>query len=218
MNKKRLFVFVVILICASLLAACGQPAVATAAPTAPGALASASPAPTVPGALASASPAPTATASPAPTTPPLPVLSLVDCKLLSMQDIGTILGGAIVHAREEIEEMPGAQNKNTLCVYQTGTVKLELTFIDPTGAPGGTQGLMQTTRKMYGNSVDIPGLGDDAFQIDLHGFLELFLRKADSSYSIGLRSVTSAGDADTSPVNAQAMEKALAELLLSHLP
>ena len=206
MKKNSKFPFVIILIGAILMAACSQAGAPAASTSAPAANTSAP---------AVASPAPTATASPEPIVATPPALTFADCTLLSMDDIGMVLGEAVVDAREEIDPvMKGVQNRNTYCFYLTNNVQLELTFIDPTGFPGASDGVMQGTRGAYPDAVTIPGLGDDAIIHDFHGYIELFFRKADSVNSIGLAKVGSL----ISPDNAQAVEKAVAELLLSHLP
>jgi hypothetical protein len=136
-----------------------------------------------------------------------------------MGDIGAFLGGAVVDAREKIDPaVQGVLNRNTYCTYLTSAVKLQITFIDPSGDPNGSDGVMQVTRLIYPDAITIPGLGDDAFIHDLHGYLELFVRKGDSVNSIGLGTVTSAGETLVSPDNAQPMEVALAGLLLTALP
>ena len=76
---------------------------------------------------------------------------------------------------------------------------------------------MQNRRALLGQSVlDVPGLGDEAFYALLTSHAILRVRKGDSVYSFGLKGVS---PTDTlSLEDAKAKEKALAELLLSHLP
>jgi hypothetical protein len=215
-NKRKMLPIVIILIGASVIAACGSAATSTTNTSAPVAAGTNAPIGATTSVPVVVSPAPTATASPKPIVAKPPVLTIAECVLLSMDDIGTVLGGAVVKAREELQSMPGASNTNTMCVYQTNNVKLELIFIDY--GPGSSDEAMQIYRKVYPDAVTLPGLGDDAFEVNISGFIQLFVRKANSVNSIGLRSVSSAGDSDTSPSTAHEMEKALADLLLSQLP
>jgi hypothetical protein len=209
MKKTGKFPLVIFLISASLLAACGQAAAPIAEPSTP-AVASVPPAAqtSVP---AATSPAPTATPSPEPTVTPPADLGPSECKLLSWEDIGKVLGGPIVFSYNQT-------NGNTIyCLYQTKDLQLALIFIDPTGNPEGSEGVMQEARKNASDPFTIPGLGDDAFVDNFNGNVGLTVRKGDSVNSIGLLTM-SAGGFGNSPDNALETEKALAELLISALP
>jgi hypothetical protein len=75
---------------------------------------------------------------------------------------------------------------------------------------------MQNIRSINSDGATIPELGNDAFNNASPAYPILFVRKGNSVYTFGVRSVT-ADQSLSSPDNAQALEKALAELLLSHL-
>jgi hypothetical protein len=188
MKKTGLFQFVLILVGAILLVACGQAA-------SPG---------VIPGAQVLA-PIPTETPKPADAGS----LSLPtgNCTLLSKDEIGTVLGETVVEVRDEA--------KNTICAFQTANLILEMNFLN-TGAMTGEQ-YMQNIRSINENGVSITGLGDDAFNKASPVYPILIVRKGNSVYSFGLRNVT-ADQSLSSPDNAQELEKAIAELLLSRLP
>ena len=194
MKNTGLFSFVVIVIGAILLAACGQattPAVNSNAP-----------------AVASLIPvAPAATALPASTVASSSALAPDKCTLLSKDEVGTILTEPVADLREE--------GKGTLCVYQTQKLIFELSFLN-TGGMSATQ-YMDNVRATKTDSVPVPGLGDDAFNNASPAYPILFVRKGDSVYTFGLRNVT-ADQSLSSPENAQATEKTLAALLLTRLP
>jgi hypothetical protein len=190
MRKTSMFISVAVLIGTILMAACGQAAAATANPGSP-----------VVASLASA-----ATAIPQSTGANSVPAQAGNCTLLSKDEIGTVLGEAVVDVRDEA--------KSTICVYQTQNLILELDFLN-TGALSGDQ-YLQNIRSINSDGVTIPGLGDDAFNNAHTAYPILFVRKGNSVYTFGVRSVT-VDQSLSSPDNAQALEKTLAELLLSRL-
>jgi len=120
---------------------------------------------------------------------------------------------------QAVDEVTDPSPNHTLCVYQTKNLILELTFLHQFGGFLNSVKYMQETRSNnIGDSpLDVPGLGDEAFYHGASAYRMLLVRKGDSVYTFGVRNVT-ADQSISSPENAQAMEKALAELLLSRLP
>jgi len=191
MRKNRMFSFAIILIGAILMAACGQAAAPTANASAP----------------AVATNAPPAQASPKPTDVNSAPLATGNCSLLSKDEIGTVLGEPVVDVRDEA--------KSTICAYQTANLILEMNFLNTGGVTA--EQYMQNIRSINENGVSITGLGDDAFNKASPVYPILLVRKGDSVYSFGVRNVT-ADQSLSSPDNAQALEKSVAELLMSRLP
>jgi hypothetical protein len=183
-----MFLFAAVLLGSNLLAACGQ----AANPSAPAV-------------------APLATANPLSTDANSVPSDTGNCTLLSKADVGDVLGQAV-------EEIRDPSQHGALCVYQTKNLILELNTIHDFGGYINSVKYMQETR---GNNigaapVDVPGLGDEAFYHGASAYRILLVRKGDTVYSLGVRNVT-ADQSISSPENAQAMEKAIAELLLSTL-
>jgi hypothetical protein len=120
---------------------------------------------------------------------------------------------------QAVDEVRDPSPTHTLCVYQTKNLILELTFIHQFGGFLNSVKFMQGTKtNNIGDSpLDVPGLGDEAFYHGASAYRMLFVRKGDTVYTFGVRNVT-ADQSLSSPENAQAMEKALAELLISRLP
>ena len=205
MNKIGMFQFIGILIGASLLAACGQasaPSAANANPVAP-AVASAAPI---------ASVAPLATASLPSTVANLIPVSGGNCALLSKDDVGKVLGEAVVDLRDPTKH-------GTLCVYQTQNLILELTFLHTFSGFANSVDYMQKVRAdgIGDTPLDVPGLADEAFYHGNSKYRMLFVRKGEIVYTFGVRNVT-ADQSLSSPDNAQALEKSVADLLLTRLP
>jgi hypothetical protein len=199
MKKTGMFLFVGILIGANLLTACEQAPAPSANPGAP--------------AVASLAPlAPLATASPQSTVASSSPLTADNCALLSKDDVGKVLGEAVVDLRDPTQH-------GTLCVYQTQNLILELTFLHAFGGYGNSVNYMQQTRanNIGVTPVDVAGLGDDAFYHGASAYRMLLVRKGDTVYTFGVRNVT-ADQSISSPDNAQAMEKSIADLLLTRLP
>ena len=195
-----MFLFVAILIGASLLAACGQAPTPSANPGAP---AAASLAPLL-ATLASATLPPTvASSSP---------LTSDNCALLSKDEVGKVLGEAVVDLRDPTQH-------GTLCVYQTQNLILELGFLHTFGGYGNSVNYMQTTHSdgIGDAPLDVAGLGDEAFYHGKSTYRILFVRKGDTVYTFGVRNVT-ADQSLSAPDNAQALEKSLADLLVPRLP
>jgi hypothetical protein len=134
------------------------------------------------------------------------------CTLVSKDDIGTILG-------EAVDEVRNPDKKGINCVYQTKSLILELNTLHTFGGSGNSVDYMKQTRVngVGEPALDVPGLGDEAFYHGGAAYRLLLVRKGDTVYSFGVRSVT-ADQSLSSPDNAQALEKAVAGLVLSHLP
>jgi hypothetical protein len=196
MKKTGMFLFAVIMIGASLLAACGQAPAPSANSSAP----------------AAAPPSQVATAIPQSASANSAPASAGNCTLLSKDEVGTALGEAVVEVRDPTKD-------GTLCVYQTQNLILELSFITQFGGFGNSVQYVQMTRTAgIGDApVEVPGLGDEAFYHGTATYRLLLVRKGATVYSFGVRNVT-ADQSFSSPANSQAMEKALAELLLPRLP
>lgn len=196
MNKTGLYLFVLILVGASLLAACGQAPAANANSSAPAAAPLSQPATVVPQST-------NANSAPA---------SAGNCTLLSKDEVGTVLGETVVDLRDPSKD-------GVLCVYQTQNLILELTFITKFGGFGDSVQYMQMTRTTgLGDApVEVPGLGDEAFYHGSSSYRLLMVRKGATVYSFGVRNVT-ADQSLSSPANSQALEKAIAELLLPRVP
>jgi hypothetical protein len=185
--------FMVILLSTSLIMACGLGAAPNANPSAPAV-------------------APVATNnSQSSGANSIPAIA-GNCTLLSKDEVGKVLAQAV-------DEVRDPSPNHTLCVYQTKNLILELTFLHQFGGFLNSVKYMQETRSNnIGDSpLDVPGLGDEAFYHGASAYRMLFVRKGDTVYTFGVRNVT-ADQSISSPENAQAMEKALAELLLSRLP
>jgi hypothetical protein len=65
--------------------------------------------------------------------------------------------------------------------------------------------------------LDVPGLGDEALYHGSSKYGLLLVRKGDRVYGFGVRNVTS-DESISFPENVQALEKAVADLLLTRLP
>jgi hypothetical protein len=195
MNKTSMYAFVVIMIGASLLAACGQAPATNANSNAPAVAPLGQVATTIPQ---------SANANTA--------ASGGNCTLLSKDEVGTVLGEAVVDLRDPAKD-------GSLCVYQTQNLILELSIIKKFGGYGDSVQYMQMTRTNgVGDApVEVPGMGDEAFYHGSPLYRLLLVRKGATVYSFGVRNVT-ADQSLSSPANAQAMEKTLAELLLPRLP
>jgi hypothetical protein len=196
MNKTGLYLFVVILIGASLLAACGQAPAQNANSSAPAGAPLSQPATSIPQST---------NANSAP-------VNANNCTLLSKDEVGKVLGEPVVEVRDPAKD-------GSLCVYQTQNLILEVLFIHKFGGYVDSVQYMQATRTSgIGEApVDVPGLGDEAFYHGSSAYRILLVRKGDTVYSFGLRNVT-ADQSLSSPANAQPMEKAIADLLLPRLP
>ena len=197
MKKIGLFLFLML-----LLAACGPAAVPSAIPSSPQ-IASSVPADTALAALATEIPK-SASANSAPANAGV-------CTLVSKDEIGTILGEAVVEVRNP-------DKKGIICVYQTKNLILELNTLHAFGGWGNSVEYMKQTRVdgVGEPALDVPGLGDEAFYHGSAAYRLLLVRKGDTVYSLGVRNVT-ADQSISSPDNAQALEKAVAGLVLSRL-
>jgi hypothetical protein len=198
MNKTSMYAFVVIMIGASLLAACGQAPATSANPTAPAVAPLGQVATAIP---QSASANTTASGG--------------HCAVLSKDEVGTILGEAVVDLRDPAKD-------GSLCVYQTQNLILELNTQTVFGGFVDSVNFMKQIRANDITSgdtpLDVPGLGDEAFYNGGSGFVRVLLvRKGAIVYSFGIRNITT-DQSLSSPDNAQAMEKALADLILTRVP
>ncbi len=202
MKKNAMFRFMGVLIGASLLAACGLTPVAGASPVAP-VVATVAPV---------ASAAPLATVLPQPTLPASSPATGGNCAILSKDDVGKLLGEAVVDLRDPTKH-------GTLCVYQTQNLILELTFLHTFAGYANSADYMQKLRTdgLGVAPVDIPGLGDEALYHGDAKYRMLFFRKGDAVYTFGVRKVM-ADQSIASPDNAQALEKSVADLLITRLP
>jgi hypothetical protein len=196
MKKTGVFSFIFILLGASLLAACGAAPVSNTVPSGP-ALA--------PLAAVSTEVSQSATANANPASAP-------NCSLLSKDEVGTALGEPVLELRDPVKD-------GSLCVYQTQTMILELSILKKFGGFGDSVKYMEGTKTNgIGDApVDVPGLGDEAFYHGSAAYRLLLVRKGDTVYSFGVRTVT-ADQSLASPANAQALEKAIADLTLSRVP
>jgi hypothetical protein len=201
MRKNRMVSFAIVLIGAILMAACGQAAAAT---------------PTVnASAPAAATPAPPATEIPKPTEVNSASVAIANCTVLSQDEVGKILAEPVVEVRDPAKD-------GSLCVYQTQNLILEFNTQRVFGGFGDSVNFMKEMRAVAiengDNLLDAPGLGDEAFYRGGSGLVRvLFIRKGAIVYTFGLRNVT-ADQSLSSPENAEALEKSLAELLLNRLP
>jgi len=203
--------FIIILLWASLLAACAPLApLANANPTVP--------AVSVPVTVATVSApviattvaplAPLATSTPKSSSTSSIPLTAGNCTLLTKDDVSKVLAQAVEEVRDPVHD-------GTLCEYQTKSLILVLAVPKVPGETGVQY--MQRVRAGLGQSaLDVPGLGDEALYNILTSHAILRVRKGDSVYSFGLKGVSPADTLSLEDVKAK--EKALAELLLSHLP
>ena len=205
MKKINLAFFTMLLIGATLLAACGQALAPTALPVAPAAATSA-PAASLPPASAPAADVP----QPADANPASPAAG--NCSQPSKDEVGKILGEAVVEVRDPAKD-------GTLCVYQTQNLILELNTQTKFGGFGDSVNFMKQLRANFTENSDtpleVPGLGDEAFYHGAPDFIRsLLVRKGGIVYSFGLRNIT-ADQSLSSPANVEELEKSLAELVLS---
>ena len=193
MNKTGKYLFVVLLVGAALLAACGQAAVTNGNSGAPAA-------------------SPIATAIPQSTVASSIPLNANNCTLVSNDEVGKALGEAVVDARDP-------SKKGINCVYQTKNLILELNTLHAFGGFANSVEYMKQTRVdgVGEPALDVPGLGDEAFYHGAAAYRLLLVRKGDTVYSFGVRNVT-ADQSLSSPDNAQALEKTIADLLMTRLP
>jgi hypothetical protein len=199
MRKPIIFLFVTI-----LLAACGQAAVPTART-----------APTSPSVVQSTSAPQAAVASPIPTVASSLPPAAANCTVLSKDEVGTILAEPVLEIRDPVKD-------GSLCVYQTQNLILEFNTQTVFGGFVDSVNFMQQFRANYIASgetpLDVPGLGDEAFYHGGSGYVRVLLvRKGAVVYSFGLRKVTTDYSL-SSPDNAEELEKALADLLLTRVP
>ncbi len=196
MNKTGLYPFVLILIGASLLAACGQAPVSNVNSSAPAVAPQSQPATAIPQST-------TANSAPA---------NAGNCTLLSKDEVGTALGEAVADLRDPVKD-------GSLCVYQTQSLILEVSILHKFGGYADSVTYMQATRtNNIGDApVEVPGLGDEAFYHGSAAYRILLVRKGATVYSFGIRNVT-ADQSLSSPANSQALEKAIADLLLPRVP
>ncbi len=194
-QTNRLWMMIALSSVVLFAAACGQAAAPSVNPGAP--------------AVASLAPLPTAIPQSTDTSSIPPTAN--NCTLLSKDDVGKVLAEDVVDVREPSPD-------GSICVYQTKNLILELTFIHKFGGFVNSVKYMEGVRTNgIGDSpLDVPGLGDEAFYHGSSKYRLLQVRKGDTVYGFGVRNVTS-DQSLSSPENAQALEKAVADLLLSRL-
>jgi len=190
MKKPKMFLFIAILLGASLLAACGQtaapnvnPAPATVAPVA----ATVAPVP--------ATVAPVAANNSNPSGPDA-------CSMLTKDDVSKVLGTPVDTATGS--GLGGA------CTY---TAK-NLSIIFILSHTGGIKAMTIDLARLGNLALVVPGLGDQAFY-NTNSAYALFLLKGDAEYNFSMSDLTYQ---PLDPTVVQATEKALAVQLLSHLP
>jgi predicted small secreted protein len=191
MKKSKLFLFVALLLGASLLVACGQ----TAAPT---------------GNTVQATVAPVqATVAPVPAT----VASVAAnnsnpsgsdaCTLLTKDDVSKVLGAPVDTAT--------GSGLGGVCTYTSKNLKIDFTVA---GHTGGAKAMATTLARLGDIALVVPGLGDQAFY-NTDSANGLFVLKGDAEYLFNMSDVTYQ---PLDPAVVQTTEKALAVQLLSHLP
>ena len=197
MKKIGLLLFVML-----LLAACGLTPVQGTGPAAP-VIATVAP-------LASA--APLATTIPAATVANTVPVAGNNCALLSKDEIGKVLGETVVDLKDPTKD-------GTLCEYLTQNLILELGFYHIFIGSGNSVNYMQQLRTdgIGVAPVEVTGLGDESLYHGESNHRVLYVRKGDTVYAIGIRNVT-ADNSISSPDNAQALEKSLADLLMTRVP
>jgi len=156
-----------------------------------------------------------AVASPIPTVASSSPSTSSNCTVISKDEVSTILGEAVLDVRDPAKD-------GSLCVYQTQSLILELNTQTAFGGFVDSVNFMQQFRANYIASgdtpLDVPGLGDEAFYHGGSGYVRVLLvRKGATVYSFGIRNITTDYSL-SSPANAEAMEKALADLILTRVP
>jgi hypothetical protein len=197
MKKIGLLLFVML-----LLAACGPAAVQSAIPSAP-VIATVAP-------LASA--APLATDIPPATAANTVPVAGNNCALLSKDEIGKVLGEAVVDLKDPTKD-------GLLCEYKTQNLILELGFLHIFIGTGNSINYMQQLRTdgIGVAPLEVTGLGDESLYHGQSTHRVLYVRKGDTVYTIGVRNLT-ADNSLSSPDNAQTLEKSLADLLMTRVP
>jgi hypothetical protein len=190
MKKSKLFLFVALLLGASLLAACGQ----TAAPTV-------NPAPaTVAPVAATVAPVP-ATVAPAAANNSNP--SGPDaCTLLTKDDVSKVLGTPVDTAT--------GSGLGGVCTYTAKNLKIDFTVA---GHTGGAKAMATNLARLGNLALVVTGLGDQAFY-NTNSANMLAVLKGDSEY---LFNMSDLNYQPLDPAVVQATEKALAVQLLSNL-
>jgi hypothetical protein len=125
------------------------------------------------------------------------------CAFLSKEEVGKVLG--------ETVETVTPKGLGGDCLYDTANLSFDLTVVH-TGAAE----YLKTTRAKLGDlALDVPGLGDDAFYNTNSIVNTLFLGVGDAGYLLNVANKPSSNE--ISPEAVRAMEKALAEQLVSNL-
>ena len=125
------------------------------------------------------------------------------CALLTKEEVGKVLG--------ETVETVTPKGLGGVCTYDTANLSFDLTVFHT----GGTEYLKTTRAKLGDLALDVPGLGDEAFY-NTNSFVNtLFLRMGDAAYLLDVMNKPSGNE--ISPEAVRAMEKALAEQLVSNL-
>jgi predicted small secreted protein len=198
MKKSKLFLFVALLLGASLLVACGQ----TAAPAGNPVQATVAPVQaTVAPVAATVAPvaANNSQSSGANSNPSGPDA----CTLLTKDDVSKVLGTPVDTAT--------GSGLGGVCTYTAKNLKIDFTVA---GHTGGAQAMATDFARLGNLALVVPGLGDQAFY-NTNSAYALFVLKGDAEYLFGMSDVTYQ---PLDPTVVQATEKALAVQLLSHLP
>jgi hypothetical protein len=161
MKKLFLIRFGILILGASLLAACGQAVAPSANPVVP---------------VTGATSVPAAKSNPAPATGNSASTKVEACVLLPKEDVSAVLGQPVGSAE--------SKGGGDLCSYTANNISVDLTVLHS----GGTKYLQQILTKLGSDAVNTPGIGDQAFYNPFS--YSLIFRKGDSAYMIFLLDTT----------------------------
>ena len=187
MKKLGTIPFVIILLSASLLAACGQAAAPNANPAVP----------TVSGPAA----APLATANPKSAAASSSPINADACALLTKDDVSQAWG-------TPVDTTVGTGRLD--CKYTAKNLSIAFTI---GGHTGGIQAMKTTLASLGDLALVVPGLGDQAFY-NTNSANALFVLKGDAEFLFSMSDLTYQPQ---DPAVVKSTEKAVAEQLLSHL-
>jgi hypothetical protein len=157
MKKLFLIRFGILILGASLLAACGQSVVPSANPVVP---------------VTGATSVPAAKSNPAPATGSSASTKVDACVLLPKEDVSTVLGQPV----DSVESKGGG----SICSYKAGNLNIDLTVLHL----GGTKYLQQVLAELGTDAVNMPGVGDQGFYNPFS--YTLLFRKGDAAFMIFL--------------------------------
>lgn len=194
--------FVIMLLGASLLAACGQAAAPNANPSAPTVSVPVS-APTNGSVVSVPTVAPLATVNPRSSATSSTSLSADACTLLTKDEVSKVFGQAV--------ETVTGKGLGGVCAYNAKNLNFELTVVHS----GGAKYMKDARTKLGDLALDLPSVGDGSFY-NTNSFINtLFLGKGDAVYLIDVKNVPS--NHEITPEDVRAKEKALAQQLISRL-